>query len=170
MTKKSSIDSIKKLSEAIEGEIVFVPHPHMRKAKATLIVALQENPITDLESITSTQAIQITGENRLSKWWSIPGFKAWFINKEEYRYRLEYLFDLALDTAEEILVDRDANTNAKVQMIKVLAELSNKMPQKWKHERFLDAEIQKMDKAQLESFLSKQGVKLVGGQDGENNS
>lgn len=161
MSRKSSKDTLDKLKKAVEGEIVFIPSGAQRKAKAAFWVSFTDNPVSDAENVTLAQALQITGESRLQKWWSMVGFKDWFLNKEENKQRLEYIYSLALDSAEEILIDPDANPSAKVQMIKVIAELANKMPQKWKTEKFLDADIQRMDKHQLESYLEKQGVKLL---------
>jgi hypothetical protein len=155
MAKESSMQEITKV---LQGELIYLPTPPQRKVKAAFWAVYNENPIMGVDKINLATVQQITGSAVVSKWWAKDGFKEWFLNKDETRQRLEYLFNLSLDTAEEILIDPEANTNAKVQMIKLLAELTNKMPQKWKQEKFLDENIQKMDKRQLEGFLKKHGA------------
>jgi len=164
MGKKKGIVA-SELTDVME-DILFSPNPVQRKAKARFWSRYEPNPIGD-GNVSLEMVQRVTGDPSTKRWWGLPGFKEWFLNAEESRERLEYLFNVALDTAESILVDPDANDNAKVQMIKVIAQLAGKEPTR-REEKFLDAEIQKMSESQLRAYLEKKGaLKIVGGSTGD---
>jgi len=105
--------------QAATSELVFIPTPSQRQVKARLITKLVDNPLLDAASLTLSEAEQITNSAQLKDWWGRPGFKEWFLDQNEYRQRLEYLFSLALDAAEEIL----PNTLLVTTLIQILGEL-----------------------------------------------
>lgn len=141
---------------AILEEVVFVPTPQMRKCKAAYLAATADNPMSDNPSLEL--ALQATGESRLRQWWSTPGFRSWFANREEFRQRVEYLANLALDAIEEILLDGDANATARNAAAKLMLEAANKLPRGTGPERFADDQINQMSKQQLEQYLRRNGV------------
>jgi len=98
----------------------------------------------------------------IQKWWPVQGFREWFLNVDEQRQKLEYLFDLALDAARDIITNDDPKTqSARVQMIKSVAELANKLPQRnLPQSGGMSKIIEGMDKAELALLLEKNGVKL----------
>jgi hypothetical protein len=137
------------------AEQVFNPTPSMRKCKAKLLVALEGNPSASLETITLQHALQLTKVTTLEKWWIKPGFKDWLRNAEEFKSSLEYLCNLGMETAEDILTADDARSvNAKVSLIKILLEAGGKINRQ-KEVKLLDEAIAKMDKHQLEEYLKK---------------
>ena len=164
LVKESGKKSLAKLADSV----LYAPSPSQQKAKARFFNRFESSPFLSLDSITAVQAMEITGIRSIKDWWSKPGFKDWFLNRNEAGEKLEYLFSLALDTAEQILRDPEAQTNAKVQMIKIAAELADKMPSKHK-EKFADKEIGEMNPERLNEFLDKavvdyikrKGLKLV---------
>jgi ABC-type branched-subunit amino acid transport system ATPase component len=97
----------------------------------------------------------------ISRWWSLPGFKEWFRNADEFRQRLEYLANLSLDALEYVLVDPKAQSSAKVNAAKLLMEVARKMPSKVAQERFLDEAIAGMSAKQLEEFVQKKSQQLL---------
>lgn len=110
--------------------------------------------------MTAMEIARLVKDNRILNWLSIPVFKDWFMNSTEHIERLEYLFDIALSAAEDILLSDDPKAvTAKVQMIRVVAELARKMPSK-QPEQFADERISKMSKEELEKFLEDQGVRV----------
>ena len=147
--------STEKAINAAIADITFLPNPEHRKVKAAFWASYADNPLADSGQITLALAQQITSENRLKRWWSIPGFSDWFSNKDEFRQRLEYLANLGLDTIEEILLDPEANANARMNAAKLMLEAASKMPNKWNQEKFLDEQIQKMGARELEAWLKK---------------
>ena len=99
------------------------------------------------------------------------GFKEWFLNEEEFAQKALALAHLALGSLEEVLTNPDANPSARVKAAKLAIEVANKMPQRWQKTVYLDDQIHKMDRAQLESFLRSKGMaqeKTLGSKEEEN--
>jgi hypothetical protein len=143
-----------KLAESL----IFQPGPLHRKWKARFWSKYVPNPLTDVSDCTFDEVNEIIRDSRVAKNWSNQAFREWLFNTDENRERLEYLFTMALDTAEEILMSESAQVSAKVNMIKVLAELANKFPSKNATERYVDDEINKMSELQLKAWLERRGI------------
>lgn len=159
MTKQIN-NTYDKISEIAE-DLIFVPSPAQRNVKTVFWVRYNEMGLDS--DITQAMAKQITNNSSLDKWWRMPGFENWFKNKDEHRERLEYLYSLALDAAEEILLNPDAQASAKVNMIKAIGELANKFPNKYEKAKFADEDINKMSEAELKLYLNKKGIKYITG-------
>lgn len=110
---------------------------------------------------------QLTGSAALEQWWGKPGFKDWFLNTSVTEERLAYLLHLALSSAEDILLNTsDKAQSARVQMVKIVAEMSGKLRSTGLpaaavggKEKKLDA-ISRMGKAELIKLLEEQGLKV----------
>jgi hypothetical protein len=141
-------------------ELLYRPTDSDRRLKAKLLTSLEDNPLLDIDTITPHQVRHLIKSDAFSVKWTKPGFKEWLLNKQEHKEKLEYLFSLALGAAEEILLNTDPKAqSARVNMIKLVAELSRKMPSKDSDGTGgLAKAITQMDKAQLELLLSKGGV------------
>jgi uncharacterized protein (DUF924 family) len=154
-TQERSINSIAEVSQ----DLFFRPSDSHRKLKSRFWIAFSDSPLQGAKAITPTMVARITGDHRVIKWWSMPGFKEWFTNADENRERLEFLFSLALDAAENILRNEDPKAQgARVNVIKAIAELANKLPERRVTPIYADEQIQKMDKNQLEEYLKRQGI------------
>lgn len=149
----------KKVSSLAE-QIIFTPSTPQAKVKAKFWTRFQPGPLADPENITMTLALEITNSAALRKWWSQDGFQEWFLNKEEEKERLKYLFNKGLDTMEDILDNPDANANAKANIIKMLAEMNGYLGKK-PVEKFADEEFNRMSEAQLKSYLERKGVTVT---------
>lgn len=118
---------------------------------------MNDNPLADRGNITPAIVKQLTGSSKVDGWWKEAGFKEWFTNTDEQRQRLEQLFETALDAAQDILINTDPKAqSARVQMVKIIAELAHKMPSRnpgAQQVNPLTAAIQGMDKAQLKVLL-----------------
>ena len=147
----------KRTLPSLAADVVFMPTPRQIQVKAKFWSRYQPGPFSSPGGITGSVAMEVTGVRSVADWWGKAGFKEWFLNRDEAREKLEYLFHKALNTAEQILDDPLAQANAKVQMIKVVAELANKFPTK-NLERFADDDINKMDEQQIMHFLEQRGV------------
>lgn len=121
-----------------------------------------DDPMLDAQNAPLDTIRKLTGSEAVGKWFQIPGFREWFLNKDEHREKLEYLFGLALDAAEQILVNQDPKAqSARVNVIKVLSELAGKFPTKNAAPKdSLSSAINQMDKIQLEAYLQKNGVTM----------
>lgn len=146
---------ISKKSMDLVEDLTFLPSPEQRKVKAAFWTTYSENPTVDVEYVTVEEAKAITGDWRVTRWWAMSGFREWFLNKEEFRQRLEYLANLALDAAEDILMDRNAHPSARTNMAKLVIEAANRMPNRWAKEKYMDEKIHQMDRAQLEEYIRK---------------
>jgi hypothetical protein len=148
---------------AVVEELIFTPTLLQKRLKAEFWVAYNDNPLVSLDQISLLEANTYVRTRKLNNWWSIPGFRDWFLNRSEYRERLEFLFNLSMDAIEEILLSTDPKVqSARVNAIKIIAELGNKYPRGVNkgEGQYLDSAIASMDKAQLEVFLQKQGVQM----------
>lgn len=148
-------------------EVVFIPTPAMRRTKAAYLAATEENPLLAGQDPTVASVQQVTGDTRITKWWSTPGFRDWFSNRDEFRQRVEYLANLALDTIEDILLDSEANASARNSAAKLMIEAAGKLPKGTEKERYADEQISSMSKKELEQFIRRKAPQLLG--DGEGN-
>ena len=136
----------------------FRPTESQRKAKAALLAFLAdpETMLFDLKSLTVDRAISLTGIPALRTWWNQPGFRAWFINKEESRQKIKYLTDKALEAAVQILDDPDPRaSSAKVNILKTLLSYEAQEQSLKTNTKF-----DNMDINQLRGFL-KQNAHLI---------
>jgi hypothetical protein len=139
-------------------EVMFSPAPAQKRLKAKFWARYVPGPLTDIDSLSLEDVAEIVRDARIKTNWSISGFREWFLNRDENRERLEYIFTLGLDAAEEILTNPEANPASKVNMLKVIGELAAKFPNKWQQERFVDDEINKMSEFQLKAWLERRGI------------
>ena len=148
-----SLKDINKILAAAQTDLVFVPTPDMRRAKAAFWSRFADAPPLSAGPLTLAAAQQIGADKRLAKWWSLPGFQDWFQNGEEFKERMEYLADLALDALEQVLSDPDANPSAKVASAKLVLEAASKMPKP-----SADApatKLETMSRGELEDYVKR---------------
>ncbi len=138
--------------DLVEDFVLWEPTSGQKKAKARLLVALEDNPVASLEQLTCEQASRL-GKYDFRTYWSQPGFRNWLTNATEFRQRVEHLANKALDAAEEILDSDDPRmAGAKVSVIAKVTELAAKLP-KQNDSRMLDAVVANMGKKELEQFI-----------------
>lgn len=157
---KAVSDALKQVKE-LAGE--FKPSVPQKKAKAAFWVNWQDDPQLDPKLMTKDEAAILSGQPRVSAWWAQEGFRDWFINRQEHKARLEYLYDLALERAEKILLSEDPKTaSAQVNVIKAVADLGAKFPGRegvtGDMASWLKA-INQMDAVQLKALFEKEGAK-----------
>lgn len=152
-------ESGKKTLPALADEVIFSPTPRQRQIKAKFWSRFQPGPFANPDNLSMADVQAVARCSSLKEWWPKPGFKEWFMNREEAREKLEYLFMKALSTAEDLLDDPAAQASAKVNMIKVISELANKFPSKFE-QKFSDEAINKMDEKQLKHYLERKGVSI----------
>lgn len=144
---------IENAATAHEAQIAdFEPTDAMLRAKTNFWNAAGGMEAT---AVNMTVAIQLSGTTSVRNWWGQPGFKEWFTGRNEWRNRVEYLAMRGLDVAEQLLHDRRTTPASKVQLIKLFAELADKMPSKTKEVKFIDAGVANMDEKQLDAFIKK---------------
>lgn len=144
----------------LADNVIYTPTATAKKLKAKFWARYTPGPNIGPDSITAVEVMDICKDTRAKGLWAQPGFRDWFLNRDENRERIEHLFGLALDAAESILTDESAHASAKVNMIKVIGELANKFPSRYQQERFTDDDINKMNEIQLKTWLEKRGIKM----------
>lgn len=163
MSRESSHNN-PNLPELVDS-LVYVPTTQERKLKAKFWSRAAENPLVSLNgnSITLAQVKQLAGNaNIVDTSWKKPGFKDWFLNQDEGRAKLEYLFDLGLDAMEELLQNPDPKTSsAKVNAVKLLAELTGRyIKGKQGQVGGIGEAIANADKASLEALFESAGLTI----------
>lgn len=150
-----STDNLQELAEAV----VYKPSPAERRLKAKYW-SLMDGALMVSEP-TQTDINRTLGGNYLSRSWGKEGFREWFLNKEEGRARLEYLFDLGMDSLESILTDPDPKSNgAKVAAIKLLADITGRSSKSKPQTSGIADAIAGADKAALEAIFERQGIQV----------
>lgn len=151
---------VKEVKKAIE-QLEFQPNDQQRKLKARFWSLYSADPYIEPKLLNLEHVLEFTKDHRAERWWAVPGFKIWFLNDKEHEERLAYLYHLALDSLEEILLSDDPKmSSARVNAIRLVAELGNKMPSKSTGKEFSDKQINDMSKQQLEEFISTQSKRL----------
>ena len=137
----------------------FRPNPAQRQAKTRYWALVSEQAIADdVDNLDPYELGKTLQCSSLPTWWEHNAFRTWFSNRHEHLQRIEYLFDLALDAAEQILQNEDPKAqSARVTMIKVLADLANKR----RSERVADVSINNMTPEQLRAYIEKQAPVLL---------
>jgi hypothetical protein len=156
----SSPSSTPSLERAeIPASVLFVPTDAMKRAKSKLRIALTDS-LMEPSSLTPARAAELTENSSIIQWNKQPGFFQWLTDAGEQRTRIEYLFELALDAAEQLLKNTDPKAQgARLNAIKVVGELASKFPRQ-KDEAGSQKQLEQMDRKQLEQFLQAQGVVL----------
>lgn len=134
---------------------VFQPLPEHIRAKSnfwTYFGTGEGSPLPRDPNLAT--ALQFSGDKRISQWWDIPGFQDWFLNRDEFRQRMEYLSNLALDQLEGILTSGVVASSDKLSAIKLIMQVAEKVPtNKAAETEGVDAMIAKMSKVQLEEYI-----------------
>jgi hypothetical protein len=145
----------------LADQLVYQPTDKEKRLKAQFWLKAADNPLINRNALVLEDVRQLLNTEALNTSWPKPGFREWFSNTDEYRERLEYLFGLALDAAEKILQNEDPKAqSARVNMVKAISELAGKMPGKSSSSpaAMISSTVSKMDKAQLELLLQRNGV------------
>jgi hypothetical protein len=165
MSRESSHLTPSELKEEA-AELIYVPTTQERKLKARFWARAAENPLVSLKgsNVSLVSIKQMTGSGaQLDAAWKKPGFQNWFLNADDGRAKMEYLFDLGLDALEELLMNPDPKTSsAKVNAVKLLAELSGRyIKGKQGNVAGIGEAIANADKASLEALFESAGLKIA---------
>lgn len=158
------LSKLKNLSPILDKAVdlsVFKPDEDQRRAKSNFWSFFASGDILPPADISKSVALRYGGDRRVSSWWDLEGFQDWFSNKDEFRQRIEFLADLALDELQLLIRDRQTNGSAKVAAIKLIMEAGKKVSNKGESEKYLDDLVTKMNKQELEKFIRTRTAKLI---------
>lgn len=140
---------------------LYSPNLREEKLKAKFWQKFKPGPFGSVDNITATDIKKVTGSTVVDSSWKKPGFREWFLNQDEEREQIRFLFNKSLKVAEGMLVDPEVNANARVNIIKMLAEMTGYLTKNKPEEKFSDESINKMNQDQLEEFLRQKNVRVV---------
>lgn len=136
--------------------VTFVPKDSHRRAKANFWTTVQELGLPIPAEPDYSLALQHSGDAAIQRWWGEPGFRDWFWNRDELRQRVEMLLHQGLDTIQYLLLDEEGTASSKLESMKILLQMSNKMnPAPEAGDKFLDKKIAEMTRAQLEEYIGR---------------
>lgn len=153
----NTVEAPEQLADAADS-LLFSPTDAQVKLKVKFWSRYIPGPLSDLDNISMSEVSEVVKDSRIKKLWNQPGFKEWFLNRDENREKLEYLYTLSLKAAERILTDPEIQASAVVNTMKVVGELANKFPSRYQQEKFIDDEINKMSELQLRAWLERRGI------------
>ena len=110
MTKPKS--ELQRASEAVAEtalDLSYLPSMEMRQLKARYWEAWAEAPTAEADKITPAAVVAETGEARFHRWWKIPLFREWFLNKESFIHKTIANGERGLDIITEIMDDENAS-------------------------------------------------------------
>lgn len=126
MKKKTDITiKVDPKLEALAEEAIFIPSSSQKKAKYRFLE--KWDGVTEP---TAQLVMSLTGQTMVRRWWNQNGFREWLVNAESVVSKVNYLTSLALDRAEEVLLDEDAGASSHVNMIKVILGFKHVLEQK----------------------------------------
>lgn len=157
MPTDTKLQSLNNLLAGTRDVIVFQAEPAHRRAKSNFWTHFtgSNGSVAPPEDLAT--ALRYGADRRISTWWSLPGFQDWFLNRDEFRQRLEFLSHLSLDVLEEILVSKQSSSNDKLQALKLILAAQ---PKETTEAEVADAVIAKMTKQQLQEYISR-NIKLL---------
>lgn len=136
---------------------VFQADRNQRRAKSNFWTHFgSANSGVPLQEDLAT-ALRFGADKRISQWWDLPGFQDWFLNRDEFRQRLEFLSHLSLDVLEEIVTSKQSSNMDKLQALKMILAAQ---PKEVSEAEVADAVIAKMTKQQLQEYISR-NIKLL---------
>lgn len=141
--------------------VEFAPSESHRRAKSNFWSYFTNNESLPPTSVTLSAASKYCGDKRITEWWSISGFEAWFSNKDEFKQRVEFLADLALDQLYSLIKDPETGAASKVAAIRMIMDVGQKMAAKAPKEDSVETKIAKMSKSELEAFIRAGVTKLI---------
>lgn len=141
--------------------VSFSPTEPQRRAKSNFWSFFASGEALPPTNVDLATAVKYAGDKRIAEWWSLEGFADWFANKDEFRQRVEFLADLALDELYHLIRDPDTQATAKVAAIRMIMDVGKKVAQKAPTEESAVSEkIASMDKKQLEEYIKSRLTQL----------
>jgi hypothetical protein len=161
-TDKLRQDIISKLATVTRDLSLFSkPTPDQRQAKERFWGLFMEGDMEVPAQPDLAAALRFGQDKRISGWWDIPGFQDWFLNKQEFKDRVEFMAHLALDGIQDVLLDKTATPASRVAAAKLALEVANKLPKAGSNEsRYLDEKINEMDSKELERFIQSKLIRF----------
>jgi hypothetical protein len=106
----------------------FEPTDAQLRVRSAFWVAYREDPTVDLDHLGPSEIARRVDAPSIAKWWVDPHFRAWFLNREEWRTQIEFAFELWLTQVVTRLRSRTVADRELLGYGKMLAEMGRKLP------------------------------------------
>lgn len=157
MAKRVTSKEKTKLFELID-DVIFKASARQRELKEAFWYEWNEGPQKRPPMLQDV--VRVLNNTIVKTWWTQPGFKEWFLNSKTFDQRAAYLAERALDIVSEAMDSAD-NVSDKLKAAKMAIEVSGRMSKTAKAPKFLDKEVQEMNKEELELFIKQHtGTKI----------
>lgn len=158
--------SLRAIVDTAKDMKAFSPSDEQKIAKSRFWTAFVDSGmVMPSQGLDAATAARLGGNAGIRKWLEEESFQSWFFNKDEFRQRLEFVAELALDQLQAGLQDLNLNPGAKAGLIKIALEVSGKLNKKVAtDDEFADEVINKMTKEQVTEFLKKKMHLISGGE------
>lgn len=153
-----------RLLAEISDVVEFTPTKDHRRAKSNFWTSVVEQDVSLPPDPDMLTVARYAGDRRLEQWWDIPGFRDWFLNRQEFMQRVDTLTQLALDEMERILTSTDPKSNtAKVAVMRMALEAGGKLGanRESSSEETTDDKILRMTRKELEEFIQEKNRLLL---------
>lgn len=139
------------VDEIITQANLYRPSADQRLVKAEFHTALANGPSP--ETITAAFAVQVTDRSVIEKWWSVSGFRHWFLDSQSFENRAEAYANTALEVAHDIAI-AGIKDGDRLSAAKLLMDIAGKIKKQQAEVRFLDESIPD-DPAKLDEYIAK---------------
>lgn len=160
----SSTAVLNRLLSGTRDLSIFQPDDAQRRAKSNFWTYFAtEEGVTLPPTPDLALALRFGADSRITRWWILPGFQDWFLNREEFKQRMEYLSNLCLDQLETILTTTSSANSDKLNAIKLIMQVARKTPTSSDPDttKYADDKIGKMGRVELEEFI-RRNIRIVG--------
>ena len=143
-----------KIAKAI-AEKAYIPPKAQREAKAAFKLAHRDVEVPG--KVTAEYAATKSQDKRVLKWWDEGGeeFQSWFLDREEFRRKVELAVDLAMDALTSILSDPTQKASDTIKAINLALQIRDMTVSEEQNKQYIDGMVAKMDQEELEAFIKE---------------
>jgi hypothetical protein len=140
------------LAEMLGG---FNPSDAQRHARARMWSRFRDDPTFEPARLSALELARRLDIPSVEKWMADPAFSQWFFNRESWKEKAELAFDITMDRIIEKLHDPEISLKELTALKRELSVVLDRVPKKLKETKFLDADVNRMDRDQLEEVVKK---------------
>lgn len=104
--------------------IGFEPTDMQLRTKAKLWAMYDESPLVHPENMRPTDMARMLDSPSLPSWWVDPNFRSWFLQKDGWKYDLEFAFQLWMDDALKRVRTRSLSDKDFLAFGRLLGEMT----------------------------------------------
>lgn len=110
----------------ISEDFGYIPTSAQQKLKSQFWLNWRGNPMVDPSSMSAAQVAAMAGDSKVEAWMRDPLFKSWFLNADEWRSKLDAMFEAWIDKAAARLMSSTMSDGDLIKLGKLLGEFTNR--------------------------------------------